>query len=260
MTVTSPRSALVDVGRSATVALLAVVQLVVSVRGALGGSVATVASDFATPLSASAWTYTLWAPLSLCFVAYAIYQMLPAQRVREAHRRTGWWLAASAAFGAGWILAFGGSVLPLAELMIVALLVTLAVAFGRLSRIPATDVPERVAFRGPVALYTGWVSVFVMIATGATGVWVGLPGDNTLAAIAAIVVLMATTGIVAWVVISGTAVVAYAAAVLLALAAIALNDPPAAVVVAVAVAMVLVIAATARRLATAGSVARAAWG
>lgn len=256
----SDRSALVDVVRSAVVALLAVVQLVVSVRGALGESIAAAAAGHTTPLSAAPWTFVMWVPLSVCFLAYAIYQLLPTQRAREAHRRTGWWLAASAAFGTGWIVAFGGGAVPLAGLAIVGLLVTLAVAFGRLSRIPADDVAERIAFRGPVALYTGWVSIVVVIATAATGVWAGLPGDNTLAAVAAIVVMLATTAIVAWVVLSGTAVVAYAAAVLLALAAIALNDPPSAVVVAVAVAMVLVLAATARRLATAGSRARAAWG
>ena len=64
----------------------------------------------------------------------------------------------------------------LAELLIIALLVVLAVVFGRLSREPAADVTERVAFRGPIALYTGWVSVAMVLGTAATGVWAGLPG------------------------------------------------------------------------------------
>ena len=83
-----------------------------------------------------------------------------------------------------------------------------------------------------------------VLGTAATGVWAGLPGDDALAAIAAVVVLLAATGIVAWVVLSGTAVVGYAAAVVWALAGIALNDPPPAVVVAGAIAIVVVLAAT----------------
>ena len=54
-----------------------------------------------------------------------------------------------------WILSFGVRAIPLAEVLIVALLVVLAVVFGRLSHEPAADVRERVLFRGPVALYAG---------------------------------------------------------------------------------------------------------
>ena len=184
----------------------------------------------------------------------------PRQRGREIHRRTGWWLAASAVFNASWILAFGARAILLAELLIVALMVVLAVAFGRLSREPAADVVERVAFRGPIALYTGWVSLAVALGTAATGVAVGLPGNSALSTVAAMVVLLAVTAIVAWVVLSGTAVIGYAAAVVWALAGVALNDPPAGVVVAGAVAIVVVLASTARRLTTAGNPRRAAWG
>lgn len=268
MTVISQRAALADTVRSAVVALLAVaqiavVQVVVSGQGgsgAAGESVGAVAKSYPTPLLAADWAFAIWGPIYLGFLAYAGYQLLPGQRSRTVHRRTGWWLAASAVFNPAWVLAFGDRLVPLAELLIIALLVALAVVFGRLSREPAADVTERAVFRGPVALYTGWVSLATVLGTAATGVWAGLPGDNALAAVAAVVVLLATAGIVAWVVLSGTAVVGYVAAVVWALVGIALNDPPAAVVVGGAVTIVVVLAATARRLSTAGSPVRAAWG
>ncbi|MGI9003908.1 MAG: hypothetical protein ACR2GH_20040 [Pseudonocardia sp.] len=263
MTVISQRSTSADLVRSAVVALLAVVQIVVSgfgASGATGDPIGVVAREFATPLLAADWAFVIWAPIYAGFLAYAVYQLLPAQRAREIHRQTGWWLAASAVFNPLWILAFGARLLPLAELLIIALLVSLAVVFGRLSRVPASGVTERVVFRGTVALYTGWVSIATVLGTAATGVGVGLPGDGALAAIAAVVVLLATVAIVSWVVISGTAVVGYAAAAVWALVGIALNDPPAAVVGTGAVAIVAVLAATARRLTTAGNPVRAAWG
>ena len=252
MSVLSQRSARVDLVRAATVAVLAVVQIVVAAMS--GGSQGAVAESLRTPLLAAGWAFTIWAPI------YAGYQLLPAQRGREIHRRTGWWAAASALFNPLWIIAFGSRLILLAELVLVALLVVLAVVFGRLSREPAADRVERAAFRGPLALYTGWVSLATVLGTAATGVWAGLPGDNALAAIAAVVVLLAAAGIVAWVVLSGTAVVPYAAAVVWALIGIALNSPPAAVVITCAIAIVIVLATTLRRITTAGSRVRAAWG
>ena len=263
MTVTSQRPALLDLVRSAAVALLAVVQIVMSAlagSGAIGEPIGVIANEYRTPLLAAGWAFLIWAPIYLGFFGYAIYQVLPAQRGRDIHRRTGWWLAASAVLNSSWILAFGTRSVLLAELLIVALMVVLAVTFGRLSREPAADVVERVAFRGPIALYTGWVSLAVVLGTAATGVSIGLPGSGALSTVAAVVVLLAVSAIVAWVVLSGTAVIGYTAAVVWALAGVALNDPPAAVVVAGAVAVVVVLAATARRLTTAGNPPRAAWG
>ena len=258
MTVLSPRSARVDLVRGSVVAVLAVVQIVVSGLG--GSGVGAVANDYRTPLLAAGWTFAIWAPIYAGFLAYAGYQLLPGQRGREIHRRTGWWMAASAAFNPLWILAFSGRSVLLAEVLITALLVTLAVVFGRLSHEPAADLRERALFRGPVAIYTGWVSLAMVIGTAATGVWAGLPGANALAAIAAVVVLLAAAAIVAWVVLSGTAVVGYAAAAVWAIAGIALNDPPGAVVVTGAIVIVIVLAATARRITTAANPVRAAWG
>jgi benzodiazapine receptor len=258
MSVLSQRSARVDFVRSALVAVLAVVQILVAAMA--GGSVGAVANTLHTPLLAAGWAFLIWAPIYVGFLFYAAYQLLPAQRGREVHRRTGWWMAASALLNPAWILAFSGHVILLAELALVGLLVVLAVVFGRLSRERAADRIERATFRGPIALYTGWVSMATVLGTAATGVWVGLPGDNALAAIAAVVMLLAASGIVTWVVLAGTAVVPYAAAVVWALIGIALNAPPPAVVVTGAVAIVVVLAATVRRVTTAGSRVRAAWG
>jgi benzodiazapine receptor len=258
MSVLSQRSARVDIVRSAVVAVLAIVQILVAVM--VGGSVGVVANMLRTPLLAANWAFAIWAPIYIGYLAYAGYQLLPAQRSREVHRRTGWWMAASGVLNPAWILAFSGRVILLAQLFLIVLLVVLAIVFGRLSREPAADRVERAAFRGPVALYAGWVSMATVLGTAATGVWAGLPGANALAAIAAVVVLLAVAGIVSWVVLSGTAVVPYAAAVVWALLGIALNAPPAAVVITGAVVIVIVLAATVRRVTTAGSRVRAAWG
>jgi hypothetical protein len=258
MTVLSPGSTRTDLVRNVVVALLAIVQVVVAVLA--GDAVGAVARQYASPLLVAGWTFAVWLPIYAGFLGYAVFQALPGQRAREVHRHTGWWMAASAVFNAGWVLAFGAGWLPLAQLLVIGLLMSIALVFGRFCRIPAAGLAERVVARGTVALYAGSVCMAMPMATAATGVWFGLPGTGALAAIAAVVVLLAVTVIVALAVLSGTAVVLFTAGAVWAIVGIALNDPPAGVVVAGAIAIVLVLAATARRIGTAGYPTRAAWG
>jgi hypothetical protein len=258
MTVLSPGPTRTDLVRNVVVAVLAIAQVVVAAMA--GDTVGAVARAYASPLLAADWAFVVWLPIYAGFIGYAVYQALPAQRARRIHRHTGWWMAASALFNIGWVLSFGTGWLPLAQLMIIGLMVSIALVFGRYSRTPAEGTVDRVVARGTVGLYAGWVSMATPLGTAATGVWIGLPGVGALAAIAAVVVLLAVTAIVSWAVISGTAVVPFAVGAVWAIVGIALNDPPAAVVVAGAIAIVLILAATARRISTAGYPVRAAWG
>jgi translocator protein len=263
MPLTARRSSTADAARAGAVAVLAVLQLVVAGlggSGAAGRSVGDVANSLPTPVLPAGWTFAIWGPVYLLFLAYAGYQLRSAQRARAVHRATGWWLAASAVLNAGWILAFSARWIVLAEVLLLGLLAVLARVFGRLAHERAADTAERVALRLPVALYTGWVSLAAVAGTAATGVRLGLPGDGALAAIAAVLVVLIAAAIVAAVVTAGTAVVGYAAAAVWALVGTALNGPPAAVGVAAAVAAVVVLFATARRVSTSGDPRRAAWG
>lgn len=263
MTVISNRSGLTDLVRGFVVAALAIAQAVVSGLagiGATGESIASVTASLPTPLMVARWAFVIWIPIGVGFLAYAAYQLLPSQRHRVIHRRTGWWLGAATLLNSAWILALGARAILLAELLLIALLITLAVAFGRLSREPAAGRTERIVFRTPVAIVAGWVSINMVAETAFTGAWAGLPDDDAIAIVAAVVVLLAIAAIIAWVVLSGTAVVGYAAATIWTVAGIAAGDPPAAVLVTAAVAIVVVLAATARRLAAAGNLPRAAWG
>ncbi|QYN37578.1 hypothetical protein K1T35_10245 [Pseudonocardia sp. DSM 110487] len=258
MTVLSPGSTRTDLVRNVVVALLAIAQVVVA--AVAGGALGAVAREYPSPLLAAGWAFAVWLPIYVGFLGYAAFQALPGQRARYVHRATGWWMAASAVFNIGFVLSFGAGWLPLAQLMLIGLLVTITLVFGRYCRIPAEGVVERVVARGTVALYAGWVSMATPMGTAATGVWIGLPGTGALAAIAAVVVLLAVTATVSWAVLSGTAVVPFAVGAVWAIVGIALNDPPAGVVVAGAIAIVVVLGATARRISTAGFPVRAAWG
>jgi hypothetical protein len=251
MTVTSPRSIRLDQARIAIVVVLGIAQVALGAAGAngeLGQRIGEVAFAYPTPLLAAPWAFGIWIPIYLGYLAYAGYQCFPRQRHRELHRRTGWWLAVSAVCNLLWILTWTSGLLLLAELLLIVLLISLAVVFGRLSREPATSTPERVAFRAPVAVYTGWMSIAIIMGTAATGVWVGLPGATAIASVAAVIVLAAV------------AAIGYAAAVMWALIAVVLNGPPVSVAVAVAIVLIGILGAAVRRLASSADPTRAAFG
>jgi translocator protein len=263
MKLASSSATVVDRMRVAAVVLLAVAQAVVAVlagAGVLGEPIGSVAAAYPTPLLAADWAFGIWLLIYLGMLVQAGYQALPGQWSRAVHRSTGWWLAVAAVCNASWVLAFGARLVLLAQLLLFALLVCLAAVLARLRPVPATGRIERIVFRGPVALYAGWVSLAVPLGAAATGVWAGLPGSGALAAVLAVVVLLAVTAVVVWVVVSATAVVPYAAGAAWALAGIVLAGPPAPVAAAAVLAALMVATATARRVASAGQPIRAAWG
>src|SRR5215217_5415909 len=121
MPVTTRRSSTTDLALGLVVAVLAVVQLVVAGlggSGAAGESVGDVARSYPSPVLPAGWTFAIWGPIYLAFLGYAVYQLLPAQRTRDVHRATGWWLAVSAVLNMAWILAFSARYVVLAEVLI----------------------------------------------------------------------------------------------------------------------------------------------
>ncbi|MEJ2859973.1 hypothetical protein [Actinomycetospora flava] len=236
-------------------ALLQVVAGGLGGSGAFGLSVGVVARENTTVVMPVPAAFSIWGLVYAGLLVLAVRGVLPGQPERAVHRATGWWLVASTLLNAGWILAFSAQAVVLAQVIIVALLVVLAVALARLTRLPAAGAADRLMLHGPVALYAGWVSVATVVGAATTGTFLGAPGD--LAVLGALVLLV-TGAIASGVVARGAGAVPYAASVVWALGAIVAMGPPVAVVVAALVALLAVLAVAARRVLTAPPGARVA--
>ncbi|WP_007025186.1 tryptophan-rich sensory protein, partial [Saccharomonospora iraqiensis] len=164
--------------RVRAVALLAVAVLQI-VAGALGGTgawgepVGTVADAYPHPLLPAGTAFSIWSLIYVAVLALAVRQVLPSQRGREAHRRTGWWLVGAGACNIAWVVLFGQRWILPAQIVIVALLGALAAAWVAASRVPARDRWDRLLLHGPVALYTGWVAVATVVGAVTTAVAFG---------------------------------------------------------------------------------------
>lgn len=246
MTVLTPRPTTADLVRGTVVAVLAILQVLVSARA--GSGIGEVARSYDTPLLAAGWAFSIWGVIYLGFAVQAGFALLPGQRGRGIQRRVGWWLAASAVLNPLWIVAFSARAAVAAEIVLVALVVVLGVVFSRLSREPARSRAEQLAFRLPVALYLGWSSVALVLGLMAAGVAVGMPGQGVLAQTAAILLLVILAAVVLSVTGSAAGIAGFAAAVVWALAGVAANDRPIAVSVVAVVAAVAVAVAAVRRI------------
>jgi hypothetical protein len=240
--------------RSVALLLGTLVQLVaggLGGSGAFGLSVGVVAQRNTTVVMPVPAAFSIWGLIYAALLLLAVRQVLPGQQAREVHRATGWWLAASTLLNAGWILAFSAQAVVLAQGVIVGLLVVLAVVLARLSARPAEGAADRLLLHGPVALYTGWVSVATVVGAATTGTFLGAPGAGGVATVLGALVLLVTGAIAAAVTVRGAGAVPFAASVVWALAAIVAMAPPLPVVLAALVALVAVVAVAARRVLTA---------
>ncbi|MCW4353083.1 tryptophan-rich sensory protein [Hoyosella sp. YIM 151337] len=187
-----------DSARQLTVAAAALI--------AIGGAVVGSGEVGGTPVSEAAGgalaadatfvapggpAFVIWSVLYAGFVALAVWQLLPAQRMNRRLQRTGWLVALSLLLNAIWLAAIQLGWLTASVGIIVALLATLAVIFGRCVQTRPRSATEAVLLDGVMGLYLGWVAV-ATIANTAAAASAGGAGDLVLGAqVWAIVVLSA---------------------------------------------------------------------
>lgn len=111
------------------------------------------------------YAFAIWTPIYLGFLAFAVFQALPAQRLNPRFMRVRLWLAASALLNAAWIAVFNNLLFGLSLVIIVAMLV-LALVMHRTLEIGRTKVYgfERIV-RLPFSLYAGWLTAATILNT-----------------------------------------------------------------------------------------------
>lgn len=120
-----------------------------------GGALAATA----TLIAPAGPAFSIWTPIYVGLLAYAVWQALPANAVRARVRSTGWLAAASMVLNAAWLLVTQQGWIWASVVVIVALALTLGTLVERLTRQPASSMWDRVLLDGTFGLYLGWVAV-----------------------------------------------------------------------------------------------------
>lgn len=244
-----------DVLRQAAVAGSAVFQALGTALSPAGADVGAVSAANRTLVVPATYAFVIWGPIFLLCLAYAVYQALPSQRTDPLLRRIGWWAAAAFTANGLWEVVFPRGAFLLAQVLIVAVFVFLAiaqVAIARSARLEPFGPWRTWLVAVPIGLTLGWLTAanLVSIATTlvATGVW---ERTGTVEAVVGALLLLAGAGVAAAVLLASrgapaASLVAYGLAVVWALVAVVVNQRDdsaltagAAVVAAVVVALVL---------------------
>ncbi|GAA2741790.1 hypothetical protein GCM10009868_09180 [Terrabacter aerolatus] len=156
-----------------------------------GGALAATA----TLVAPAGPAFSIWTPIYVGLLAYAVWQALPVNAVRDRVRTTGWLAAASMVLNAAWLLVTQRGWIWVSVVVIVALALSLGVLLHRLTRSPSATTWERVVLDGTFGLYLGWVAVATCANITAALVDSGVDLGATANQVAAVAVLAVAAGL-----------------------------------------------------------------
>jgi hypothetical protein len=146
--------------------------------------VGSISDRYPTWVVPAGYAFSIWGLIFALCIAYAIWQLLPAQRTNPLLRRVGWLTAAAFAGSTAWEFVFPAGMYGLSVVLIVATLVSLAVAVARMVgwREPLSG-PERLLVWMTCGVYLGWITVATVAnvaqaLTAAGVVELGLGGET----------------------------------------------------------------------------------
>lgn len=237
-----------DLVRSLAVVVTAVAQLASSplTTLALGSRAATGAISHAnnSPVTPAGYAFAIWGLIYLAALALAIYQLVPGQRGRPVHRRTGWLLVTAFSASAVWVPVFGSGAVWVSQLVILVLVGALAGAVHRLTRSgPAESTGERLLLRLPVTIYLGWATLAAVAGFGTTFRSLGMPERAGWVTALCLVLIGAAAVVSVGVVWHETAVAGFAFTACWALLAVAVATEELPVRVVTLLALLVVLAA-----------------
>lgn len=132
-----------------------------SITPALGlPPVGQISDRYPTWVVPAGYAFSIWGLIFGLSIAYAVWQLLPAQRENPLLRSVGWLTAIAFAGSMAWQFVFPAGMYAVSVALIVTTLVSLAVAVGRMAgwRAPFTGA-ERWLVWITCGIYLGWITV-----------------------------------------------------------------------------------------------------
>ena len=106
------------------------------------------------------YVFTIWGLIYLGLIAFAIFQVLGAQRENPRMRATGWWISLSGLANSAWIFLWHFQQFPLTLVAMLTLLGTLIITYLRLGiGRSVVSAAENWLVRLPFSIYLGWITV-----------------------------------------------------------------------------------------------------
>jgi hypothetical protein len=106
------------------------------------------------------YVFAIWFLIFVGWIAFAIFQFIPAQKESPRLRNLGYWFALSGVFNAAWLFCWHYNLVGLSVLVMLTLLGTLIISYLKLDvGRAAVSSAEKWAVDVPFSVYLGWISV-----------------------------------------------------------------------------------------------------
>lgn len=136
-----------------------------------------ISDRFAVYFVPAGYVFSIWGLIYIGWIAFAVYQALPAQRENPRLVRLGYWFALSCAANIGWLISWHYEYFTAGPFILAALAILLIVAYLRLE-IGRTRVStaERWCVQIPFSIYLAWATVATIANVTSTLYFVGWSG------------------------------------------------------------------------------------
>jgi hypothetical protein len=143
-----------------SVALALTVNILANALPLNGQNTGEISDRFDVLFVPAGYVFSIWGVIYIGWIAFLVFQFLPAQRDNSRLERLGYWFALSGVFNAAWLFCWHYNLFGLSVAVMLALLGSLIMSYLRLDvGRSAIGAVERWCVDIPFSVYLGWVSV-----------------------------------------------------------------------------------------------------
>ena len=149
-----------QIANALSVVLALTINILASALPLNGQNTGEISDRFQVFFVPAGYVFAIWLIIYIGWIAFAIYQFLPAQKENPRLQKLGYWFALSGVFNAAWLFCWHYNLFGVSVLVMLALLGTLIASYLKLDvgRAPVSS-GEKWAVDVPFGVYLGWISV-----------------------------------------------------------------------------------------------------
>ena len=154
------KNTLRQLANALSVVLALTINILASALPLNGQNTGQISDRFSVYFVPAGYVFAIWGLIYIGWIAFAIYQFLPAQKENPRLQNLGYLFALSGVFNAVWLFCWHYNQFGLSVLVMLALLATLIASYLKLDvgRV-AIGVAERWCVDVPFSIYLGWITV-----------------------------------------------------------------------------------------------------
>lgn len=169
---------------------MVVVNALANLLPLFGRATGEVSANYPSLFTPAPYTFAVWGAIYLALAGFCVYQALPASAPAVTGLRPLFVL--SCLLNGGWLVSWHALLIPLSELLMIALLLTLIALYMRAEAWRGAVTPgERWLVHMPLSLYLGWISVATVANTAITLLDLGFDGGSAAVALTLFVIAVA---------------------------------------------------------------------